>query len=772
MLISKKWLQEYIEEKLPSTEMLVETLSLHAFEVEGVNAVGDDEVLDIDVLPNRAHDALGYLGVAREVCTLLNLTFKNPSVEFDTDDDVSSAEMMTLTVEDSKLVPRAMKRLVVDIAVGESPDWLKEKLTAMGQKSINNIVDATNFVTFETNQPVHAFDYDKLAGDKKSITIRGAKAGEEMNTLDGDLYKLEEGMLVIADDDKALDIAGIKGGNNSGIDENTKRIVLSVCNFNQSTIRKTSRALGLVTDASKRFGQGISPELTSIAMERLSQLMHELAGGKVAEDVLDVYPRPPHGYKVGVSVEGVNKLLGLKLSEKDITKILDRLGFSHEKVKNPIASIMEIAPTLEGRPYKYGASIIMDAPECFDCSAFTAYLFVQVGIGIPRMTVDQYVFGKPIDKSNLQQGDLVFSLNATEDAHIHHKSKEFLPGTSVDDGVDHVGMYIGDGRVVHASGNWDKGKIVIENLKDSVGFKKVIGYRRVPGTGNSRLVVTVPHERLDIRIKQDLIEEIGRVYGYQNIKATIPKAKTKAKVNKEFYYVSKIRDILVSEGFYEVYTYTFAKEGDVEVKKPMNREMPFLRNRLSENIKNIVENGEHYKDLLGVESVQVFEIGKVFEKESEKLILSVAGNEKKVTKALESLENIIGKQNGGSLVEIDLGKALEKLSDPDNYSNLEVIDSNEVQFKSFSQYPFVLRDIAVWVPEDTDKRELLGIIQEKAGKLLVNTTLFDEYKKDKRVSYAYRLVFQSYEKTLSDEEVNTVMEKINSTIEKKGWKVR
>jgi len=357
MLISYDWLQSYFDKKLPKPEKLAEVITMRAYEVEDINKVGDDYVLDLDVLPSRTHDSLGHFGVARTVAVLLDLPLKLPNEEFAGDSGVSSADHINLSVEDPKLVPRATKRLVVDVKVGESPEWLKNRLLSLDQKPINNIVDITNYVMFETGQPVHAFDFDKLAPrqargkqEKKNIIVRSAKPAERIKTLDGDEYELDENDLVIADSDKALDIAAIKGGINSEINEKTTRVMLSACAFNPVTIRKTSKRLGIRTDASTRFENGLTSQLPIIAMHRLSQLVSEIAGGKVAHDVLDVYEqgkvRTTAPYKIGVSLTEVSNVLGTNLSESDVTDILDRMtrhaDFSWEKVK-PREKILELA---------------------------------------------------------------------------------------------------------------------------------------------------------------------------------------------------------------------------------------------------------------------------------------------------------------------------------------------------------------------------------------------------------------------------------------------
>ena len=174
----------------------------------------------------------------------------------------------------------------------------------------------------ETGQPVHAFDFDKLitGTNNKKYFNTVSKEGRKITTLDENHYVLDENTLVIHDGEKPLDIAGIKGGIDTGIDEKTKKIVLSVCNFNPKSIRKTSKKLGLQTEASKRFEADISPELVYTAMQRLSQLVSELSGGKMSEDILDEYPRKSNPYKMGVSVDEINKILGTEIKEKEFEK--------------------------------------------------------------------------------------------------------------------------------------------------------------------------------------------------------------------------------------------------------------------------------------------------------------------------------------------------------------------------------------------------------------------------------------------------------------------
>ncbi|PSO45680.1 MAG: phenylalanine--tRNA ligase subunit beta, partial [Parcubacteria group bacterium SW_6_46_9] len=221
MHISYRWLQDYINQDLPEPDTFADTLTMQAYEVEKIEQTGDDYVLDIDVLPNRAADSLSHIGVAREVATLFNVNLDITQDQTETSNNIETAELVNLAV-DSPNVRRATKRVVSGINVQESPEFIQKRLQAVGLTPINNVVDITNYVMLEIGQPVHAFDYDKLAGDPpKGITVREAEDGETITTLDENEYQLQEGMLVIADQDKPLDIAGIKGGLNSQIDRST-----------------------------------------------------------------------------------------------------------------------------------------------------------------------------------------------------------------------------------------------------------------------------------------------------------------------------------------------------------------------------------------------------------------------------------------------------------------------------------------------------------------------------------------------------------------------
>ena len=800
------WLQEYIKEPLPAPAELARVINASAFEFEGMEQTDEDIVLDFDIKPNRTHDAQSHLGMAREIATLFDLTFVKSTVSYSCDTGLKTTDHLAAVVEDSIFAPRVMKRIITDITVGPSPQWLKKKLESLGQRSINNIVDITNYVMLETGQPSHAFDYDKLAGSgQKKVYLRKAAPGERIATLDGKELNLKDSIFVWADEDKALDIAGIKGGSVSGIDENTRTIMVSVCNFNPALIRKTSRSIQLVTDASKRYEQGLSPELTQEALDRVCTLIQECAGGKVAEDVIDIYPRKRNPYRIGVSLGEVNKLLGTELTEKDMESILMRMKVSYE-ICDPLKRITTTAQSLIGKKYKYGASVSYDAPNEFDCSSLLVYIYAQAGVSLPRMTVDQFVYGYSIEEKDLQTGDIIFSRNdkgtmepeftrisdgeKTTNEGIKFESKEFLPGTPVPEGISHNGLYMGEGKVIHASAKWHRGEVVIEELKESEAFKNIIGYRRMLPDTQERYVVTVPSDRLDLIAmgfltngnKEDLIEEIGRVYGYDNI-APVPLTKhAEPEINKTYYYCNKVRDILVGLGFSEVYTYSLAAGGDVMLANPLASDKAYLRDSLAGGIQKALKEGTYYKDLLGKETITIFEIGTVFNSQKEYIscAFGTADKAKKAEEAVMSakktLEHALGIELPGAytdgIFEFDFTELLERLPQPDSYEDLLVVDTKEKIFQPISQYPFVLRDIALWVPSQIEAFSIENLIQDTAGSLLAKITLFDEFKKEERTSYAFHLVFQSFEKTLSDEEVTAIMKTIETALKERGFEVR
>lgn len=333
MKFSYNFLQDYVDKKLPEPQKLAELLTMHSFEVEGVAKKGSDYILDIDILPNRAHDATGHIGIARDVAALIGARLKVKKYASPKRQKAKTGELQ-VKVENKTLTPRYMAQVVGGVKVKTSPAWLRERLKVLGLNSINNVVDAANYAMLATGQPLHAFDYDKLAQHK--IVVRAAKSGETIQTLDDQIFILENSMLVIADGQEVLAIAGIKGGKKAEIDKGTKTIVIESAHFDPTSIRRTSRALGLHTDASWRFEHDTPIVSAEQGLSYVTELICELTGGKARKEVVDTLVRAVPKRVIALRPQYARSLLGTDITEGKMSSILKSLEFSVTPSKNAL----------------------------------------------------------------------------------------------------------------------------------------------------------------------------------------------------------------------------------------------------------------------------------------------------------------------------------------------------------------------------------------------------------------------------------------------------
>ncbi|MEC3881004.1 phenylalanine--tRNA ligase subunit beta [Parapedobacter sp. 10938] len=310
----------------------------------------DDHVFEIGLTPNRA-DAASHLGVARDVAAFLRSSYRMPDVSAFTGGE---AEPLPVTVEDATACPRYTSVTISGIQVGESPQWLRERLLAIGVRPINNVVDVTNYVLHELGQPLHAFDADQLAGDQ--VVVRHAKAGESFVTLDGVTRKLHPQDLMICDAEKPLCIAGVFGGADSGVTQNTTRVFLESAYFNAVSVRKTAKRHGLKTDASFRFERGTDPDITRLALERAALLITEHAGGQVTTAVSDHYPNPARPFVFDVRYEKVRRVIGKDIPDGEIKAIIEALGIT-------IVAENDGVLTVQVPPYKVDVTREVDIVE-------------------------------------------------------------------------------------------------------------------------------------------------------------------------------------------------------------------------------------------------------------------------------------------------------------------------------------------------------------------------------------------------------------------------
>jgi phenylalanyl-tRNA synthetase beta chain len=305
----------------------------------------NDVIFEIAITPNRP-DALSHIGVARDLAAIFNRELKMPEIKIDEKGD-NIAALASVEVEDIKNCPRYVAKVVTGVQIKESPQWLKKKLENIGLRPINNIVDITNFILHEIGQPLHAFDLDRL-NDKK-IVVKSTKSETTFVTLDAKERKLPSNTLMICDGKKEVAIAGVMGGENSEITSSTKNILIESAYFNPSSIRKTSKSLGLSTDASYRFERGTDPNITKFAAERAAQLISELADGKVAKGIIDVYPEVILPKEIKLRFSRTSKILGYDIPSEKIKTILSRLGLAIKVVDDDtlLISVPTFRPDIE-----------------------------------------------------------------------------------------------------------------------------------------------------------------------------------------------------------------------------------------------------------------------------------------------------------------------------------------------------------------------------------------------------------------------------------------
>ncbi len=641
MKVSRQWLQTYFETELPSADTLAHLLTSHAFEVEGVEYLGTDAIIDIDVLANRSSDCLSHRGIARELSTLLAIPLTRDPLR-EPLPGWPAGYRLTVEVTDTALCPRYMAAVVRGVTVGPSPLWLKERLESIGQRSINNIVDATNFVMFAIGQPLHAFDLTKIHTDPegfRTITVRPARPHEAFTTLTGTEYTLQPHHLVIVDHvaQIPLALAGIKGGAHADIDQETTDIVLEAAHFDYTSVRKTSRELRLATDASIRFQNEPARELPAFALREVLALITEIAGGELM-GVKDTYLGPRERMPIDVTLTDINLRLGTTLSYDDVERILVRFEWEFSRSRD-----------------------------------------------------------------------------------------EFT--------------------------------------------------------------ITPPWERTDLTYRETFIEEIGRVYGYEMIVGTLPpKPETPPVVNRTQYYTDLIRHTLSERGYSEVLTYTLRNRGEVALQNPLASDKSLLRVSLTDGMQEALDQNTAIAPVLGCTDVKIFELGTIFTTQGEHLALALGARSFQTKQSIlntllqEDIAHIQALLTQGQphtppriqdgCVEILLDPLITLFPTPHTYDT-PLPWNTETRFTMWSRYPYMARDIAIWVPVDIPPETVLARIIEQGTDLLIRSDMFDTFEKAGRVSYAWHLVFQSNQKTLTDEEVGDIMDDITTTLNSTtGWEVR
>lgn len=626
-------------------------------------------IIDFEITSNRP-DCLSVIGIARETAATLGKEYRMPSMEFKATSSKNIEESLKVEVRDP-LCRRYMAKGITNVKIEPSPQWMQERLLEAGVRPINNIVDITNFVMIELGQPMHAFDRKQI--DSNTIVIERAKDGEKFTTLDEEERILDSEILNIKDGDRTIALAGIMGGLNSEVKEDTTEIVFECANFNGTNIRISSKKLALRTEASGKFEKDLDPNAVEIATNRACNLIEELDAGEIMEGTIDVYPEKLAPHTLNVDSKWINEFLGINITKEDMKMYLDRL---------------DLKTDIEG----------------------------------------------------------------------------------------------------------------------------------------DTLVVSVPTFRCDMNIREDVAEEIARIYGYNKVPSTIPATQTlKGGKNEKQVLQTKVIDTLIGSGLNQSIAYSFVspKVFDkvlipenshlrkvVTIKNPLGEDYSIMR---TTSIPSMMESlGRNYSRNNDI--VRLFEIGKIylphedmkelpeernlvtigmygevdyFELKGvvENILNSLGVKKAKFTRESENQTFHPGKTAAlyikNELVGI-LGEIHPDVSE--NYGveercyiaelNLDILfkySDTEKKYVPLPKFPAVTRDLAVLIDEEILVQDIEETIKKQGGKILESVKLFDVYQgkqiPEGKKSIAYALIYRGESKTLTDNEVNKVHDKIVKTLE-------
>lgn len=631
----------------------------------------ESSVIEFEITSNRP-DCLSVIGIARETAATLNKKYTIPVVEFSPKCSENIEDSLKVEVKDN-LCRRYMARGIKNVRIEQSPGWMQERLLEAGVRPINNIVDITNFVMLELGQPMHAFDRTEIKTN--TIVIERAKEGEKFTTLDEIERELDIDTLNIKDGDRTVAIAGIMGGLNSEVKEDTKEIILECANFDGTNIRISSKKLGLRTEASSRFEKDLDPNLVELAMDRACKLIQELDAGEVMKGFVDVYKNKLEPHMLEVDSNWVNKFLGTDIAKEDMQEYLDRLDLNTE-IKGDILEIN--VPT-----FRSDLNIKEDIAE--EIARIYGYN------NVPITTIKS----------------VTINAGKNEKQHLDDKVIETLMASGINQSISYSFV---SPKVFN--------KI---NLKEDSSLRKVVKIKNPLGEDFSIMrTTTIP----------SIMEALSRNYSRNNDYASL----------------------------FEI--------GKIYIPKEDTKELPEEKNTLTIglygvvdyfNLKGIVEN---ILDGLGIENWKL--------KRQEENPTFHPGR---------TAELYIKKDYVGTLGEIhpDI---------QDNYDieercyvselNLDVLYKNanvKKEYRELPKFPAVTRDIAVIIDDTVLVQEIENIIKNGGGNILESIHLFDVYKgkqiPEGKKSIAYSIVYRNSQRTLKDSEVNKVHDKIVRTLEHK-----
>jgi len=678
MGVSINWLKEYVDYNW-TPEELAHRLTMAGIAIEGVEKAGDDSLLELDLTPNRG-DCLGMINLAREVAALNGSQITLPAIELrENGEDIR--EYITVEIADPDLCPRYTARLIKNIKVKTSPQWLQDRLLSCGIRPINNIVDVTNYVMMESNQPLHAFDYDLLSAAKK-IVVRPAQAGEKITTLDDVERELDANMLLITDNGRPVAVAGTMGGQNTEINDNTVNVLLESANFKATSIRKTSRKLGLRSDSSIRFEKGSDVNGVVYAANRAAALMQELGEGELVGGIWDCYPEPQPPQQIILRPERVNYLLGTSISPKEIREYIDKLRFAWQ---DQDGDLLVTVPT-------YRPDIEMEV----DLIEEVARLY-----GYDRIP------------ATLASGD------------------------TTQGGLSNYQKFTDNVRQLMAA-------TCLEVINYSFISPRVFDMLLLPE--NSEL-------RNPLRLANPLSEEqsVMRTLLLPGILDTVSRNMARKNSNMAFFEIGAVF-YPQGEGLpVESLKMAAVLAGKVEtnwLQKEIDMDFYYLKGLL-----------QNLLDKMGIDKVSWQEADDP----------SYHPGRSALIKIDDQILGIMGEIHPLVRQNFDIKQRVCACElDMDTLFNLS---RQHVMMDKITRYPAVERDLAVVLNKEVKADRVLGLIQDLGGELLQNTVVFDVYSGEQVPegckSMAFRLTFQSAERTLTEAEVNTIMDQIRAGLQTK-----
>lgn len=645
-----------------------------------------DFLIDVEVPSNRG-DCLSYLGIAREISGYFRVPLKFEFKKAQEKDDINIKDFASCEVLDFDLCPRFTLRFIKDVKIGPSPLWLRWRLERVGLRSINNVVDITNFIMLETGQPLHAYDCDLLKGGK--LIVRRAIEGEKIVLINGEEKILDNDILVIADAERAVGIGGIMGGKDTEINENTKNVLLEAAYFSPVNIRRSARKLGIRTDASLRFERNVDIHRTADILDYAAEMIRLVAGGDIAKDKIDINRGLPSLPKVFLRPERVNKILGTGLKEDEIVSILSKIGFDI-KSRNPVLEI-------EVPSYRQDIKEEIDLIE--EVARFYGYN------NIPSI---------PLQKGHIVDPPL------TEEI-IERRIRETLPSLGLYEAINYSFMSVKD---LEKAGilNTEPFNLFIQISNPLSEENSVLRTSLLPSLLNVAQVNSNRQQR-DV-----FVYEIGKVF-YKE---------------RDGYIEEKHLGMLMTGEAY---------------KDPWN--VPYeIRKVDFYDLKGIVENIFE----------RIWKEEPVFKKSNFEFMHP---SKQSYIVFRDEIVGFIGEVNPWITQNLDIRERvyfaeinLDKLN----------FESPKPKYKPLPIYPGIRRDLALIIPEDMPVENVEKDIVETSGKLLKWLRIFDLYQGEKiekgYKSVTFSLFFLAEDHTLEDKEVDEIINKVLIKLSEKGVYLR